>query len=105
MIQRKTEELVSVSLNDDAVFIFPQDGYWSISVCGHYELEISWILRRAVERPYAFLDGGANYGYWSILASSTPYGCHPSIAVEASSSNFEYLVKNAQANNCRFHTL
>jgi FkbM family methyltransferase len=105
MTRSKTQELVSVSLNSDAVFIFPQGGYWSQSVCGLYEPEIGWILRRAAERPYAFLDGGANYGYWSILASSAPYGRHSSIAIEASLRNFEYLVKNAHANGCRFHSL
>ena len=37
---------------------------------------------------YTLIDGGANYGYWSVLVSSAPFGKHRAIAIEPSSQNF-----------------
>jgi FkbM family methyltransferase len=100
-------DMVSVGLNHDARFLFPQgDIYWSAEVVpANYEPDIDWVLRRASGRPYAMLDAGANYGFWSILASSAPYGRHPTVAIEPSRVNFEWLIRNAIANRSRFQTL
>jgi FkbM family methyltransferase len=99
-------KMTSAMLNEDARFIFPSnDNYWSLGVTvgQHlYEPEIDWVLRRAINRPYALLDCGSNMGYWSILASSAPYGRHPAVAIEASRRNFQILLMNSQANNGRF---
>lgn len=104
--------MVSVVLNEDARFLYPKDDpYWSEVFTwpqgryGAYEPEINWALLRAAERPYAMIDAGANYGFWSILASSAPYGRHSTIAIEPSRTNFEHLLNNAKANGNRFHTL
>jgi FkbM family methyltransferase len=101
------EEIVRVALNEDALFVVPKnDGYWwPNSVLGGYEPEIEHLLRRAADRPYDLLDAGANYGYWSILASSAPFGRHRVAAIEASENNFKCLVANARANGDRFHAL
>jgi len=101
------QRLTLVMLNEDARFIFPQgDTYWSGAVAAAgYEPEIDWLLRRAADRPYALIDCGANYGYWSILASSRPYGSHAALAIEPSTANFALLVDNAKANGGRFRTL
>jgi FkbM family methyltransferase len=72
---------------------------------GIYEPEIDWLLASAAERPYSMIDAGANYGYWSIVASSAPYGRHFTIAVEPSRINFGHLLRNAAANGNRFQTL
>jgi FkbM family methyltransferase len=105
----RSRELTSVRLNEDARFIFPSnDEYWSVGVTiGErlYEPEIDWLLRRATGRPYAFIDCGANMGYWTILASSAPYGGHQTVAVEASRANYEILSLNLAANNNRFVAL
>lgn len=101
-------DMVSVMLNGDARFLIPKvEPYWSAAEVtnGTYEPEIDLVLRRAAGRPYAMLDAGANYGFWSILASSAPYGRHPTVAIEPSRMNFEILVLNAGANGNRFHTL
>jgi FkbM family methyltransferase len=101
-------DMVSVMLNSDARFLIPKvEPYWSAAEVtnGTYEPEIDSVLRRATGRPYAMLDAGANYGFWSILASSAPYGRHPTVAIEPSLTNFERLVANAGANGNRFHTL
>src|SRR4051794_29296753 len=50
---------------------------------------------------YTLLDCGANYGYWSVLVSSAPYGSHKAIAIEPSSENFAKLANNAQINGNR----
>ena len=100
---------MSAALNEDATFIFPQDdSYWCPFVTtwkGLYEPEIDWLMQRAREKPYALLDCGANMGYWSVLASSAPYGRHAVVAIEASRANCELLRRNAEANGDRFLTL
>jgi FkbM family methyltransferase len=100
------DTMTSAMLNEDAVFIFPaNDNYWSpgVTVGRHlYEPEIDWVLRRAIDRPYALLDCGSNMGYWSILASSAPYGLHSAVGIEASCENFKILLMNSQANKNRF---
>lgn len=100
-------EMQHVRLNEDAWFLIPSgDPYWPTDVrMQQYEPEIACVLERAADRPYAMLDGGANYGLWSILASSEPYGRHPAVAIEPSRVNFACLLQNAKANGGRFHTL
>jgi FkbM family methyltransferase len=94
-------------MSEDARFLYPEgDPYWSIALSGGtYEPEIGWMLLRAAERPYAMIDAGANYGYWSVLASSALYGSHPVVAIEPSWTNFQCLLRNANANGNRFQTL
>lgn len=107
MTEAADQALVSVLLNEDARFTFPEgDPFWARHMQrGYYEPEIDCVLRRAVDKPYALIDAGANFGYWSILASSGSYGRHAAAAIEASHGNFERLVHNANANGNRFHTL
>ena len=81
---------IVVMLNDDARFAFPfGDGYWSLLLDRSfvYEGEIERFLRSVADVDYGFVDGGANFGFWSVLASSRPFGSHPVIAIEASSAN------------------
>jgi len=101
------QDIARVALNADAQFVVPRnDGYWwPNTMRGGYEPEIEHVLRRATDRPYDLLDAGANYGYWSILASSAPFGRHRVAAIEASERNFKCLVANAGANGGRFHAL
>lgn len=107
--QAHSREVTSAALNEDACFIYPSnDEYWSIgTTIGErlYEPEIDWLLRRAKGRPYGLIDCGANMGYWSVLASSAPYGRHAAVAIEASRANYEVLTLNAEANNGRFVAL
>jgi len=89
----------------DATFVFPYgDGYWSKllnrSFC--YEDELELLFRDSVSVDYTFIDCGANFGYWSVLVSSAPYGSHKAIAIEPSSQNFAKLKNNAEINGNRF---
>ena len=97
--------LTSAVLNEDATFIFPQsDNYWCPSVTvgkGLYEPEIDWLMQRACDKPYAMLDCGANLGYWSVLASSAPYGRHAVVAIEVSLSvGVGFGARGSPVNTC-----
>ena len=107
---RKTlpERNIAIKLNEDAVFEFPYgDGYWSKlldrSYC--YEDEFELLLRHSADVDYTLIDCGANYGYWSVLASSAPFGSHRVIAIEPSSQNFEKLANNARINGARIDVM
>lgn len=99
---------IIVRLNEDAAFAIPFcDGYWSriLNRRYDYEEEIEAILRNAADLRYTFVDCGANFGYWSVLASSRPLGGQSTLAVEASSENAKRLKINALLNGDRFRWL
>jgi FkbM family methyltransferase len=107
---RKTlpERNIAVRLNEDAVFEFPYgDGYWSklLNRAYHYEDELELLFRGSVDVDYTLIDCGANYGYWSVLVSSRPFGSHKAIAIEPSSQNFSKLANNARVNGDRFDVM
>ena len=99
---------IAVKLNPDATFEFPYgDGYWSKllnrSYC--YEDELELLFKDSADVDYTLIDCGANFGYWSVLILSAPYGSHRVIAIEPSSQNFAKLKKNAEVNGSRFDAL
>jgi len=107
---RKTlpERNIAIKLNSDATFEFPYgDGYWSklLNRSYHYEDELELLFRHAADVNYTLLDCGANYGYWSVLVSSAPFGAHKAIAIEPSSQNFAKLANNARINGNRFEPM
>ncbi len=107
---RKTlpERNIAIKLNADATFEFPYgDGYWSklLNRSYHYEDELELLFRHSADVDYMLLDCGANYGYWSVLVSSTPFGSHKAIAIEPSSQNFAKLTNNARINGNRFEPM
>ena len=99
---------IAIRLNPDATFEFPYgDGYWSKllnrSFC--YEDELELLFRDSVLVDYTLIDCGANFGYWSVLISSAPYGSHRTIAIEPSSQNFARLANNSEINGRRFEVM
>lgn len=99
---------IVVKMNPDALFAFPYgDGYWSklLNRTFSYEGELELLFRDFVNVDYTLLDCGANYGYWSVLVSSAPFGSHKAIAIEPSADNFAKLAHNAQINAGRFEVL
>src|SRR6201984_856790 len=107
---RKTlpERNIAIKLNSDAVFEFPYgDGYWSklLNRSYNYEDELELLFRHSADVDYTLIDCGANYGYWSVLVSSRPFGSHRAIAIEPSSQNFAKLANNADVNGDRFETM
>ena len=107
---RKTlsERDIAIKLNADATFEFPYgDGYWSklLNRSYSYEDELEFLFRDSVSVDYTLIDCGANFGYWSVLVSSAPYGSHRAIAIEPSSQNFAKLANNAAINGNRFELM
>ena len=107
---RKTlpERDIAIKLNPDAIFEFPYgDGYWSklLNRSYHYEDELELLFRDSADVDYTLLDCGANYGYWSVLVSSKPFGSHKAIAIEPSGQNFPKLANNAKINGNRFEVM
>jgi FkbM family methyltransferase len=107
---RKTlsERDIAIKLNADAIFEFPYgDGYWSklLDRSYHYEDELELLFRHSAGIDYTLLDCGANYGYWSVLVTSGPFGSHRAIAIEPSSENFSKLANNARVNHNRFELM
>jgi FkbM family methyltransferase len=99
---------IAIKLNEDATFEFPYgDGYWSklLNRSYHYEDELELLFRHSANVDYTLIDCGANYGYWSVLVSSRPFGSHRAIAIEPSSQNFEKLANNAHVNGNRFEPM
>ena len=97
-----------VRLNEDSLLAIPFcDAYWSrLLNCKYsYEQEIEALLHAASNDNYTFLDCGANFGYWSTLASSRFFGAQQAVAIEASSSNVQLLKRNAELNGNRFRCL
>ena len=103
-----TERGIQVRLNPDAVFEFPYgDGYWSklLNRTFSYENELELLFADSADIDYTLLDCGANYGYWSVLVSSRPFGSHKAIAIEPSGQNFPKLANNARINGNRFEAM
>lgn len=99
---------IIVRLNPDAVFAMPfADGYWSRLLNSEYdyEEEIEAFLKSIADVRYVFVDCGANFGYWSVLVSSKPFGAQTAWAIEASPRNAERLELNARLNGNRFPCL
>jgi FkbM family methyltransferase len=99
---------IAIKLNSDATFEFPYgDGYWSklLNRSYNYEDELEILFRHSADVDYTLLDCGANYGYWSVLVSSAPFGSHKAIAIEPSSQNFAKLANNARINGNRFEPM
>ncbi len=99
---------IQVKLNPDAIFEFPYgDGYWSklLNRTYHYEDELELLFKDSADVDYTLLDCGANYGYWSVLVSSKPFGSHKAIAIEPSGQNFPKLANNARINGNRFEAM
>ena len=102
------ERGIAIKLNPDAVFEFPYgDGYWSklLNRKFSYENELELLFQDSADIDYTLLDCGANYGYWSVLVSSKPFGSHKAIAIEPSAQNFAKLANNAAVNGNRFEAM
>jgi FkbM family methyltransferase len=83
------------------------DHYWSVlAVPGFsYEASVRAFLAASRDVRYGFIDGGANCGYWSILASSRWAGSRPVVAIEAAADTFARLDENRLLNGSRFVAL
>ena len=98
----------AVRLNNDSVMmIYLNDPYWTqiLSPAYYYEADFNHILNRIMPIDYFFIDCGANFGYWSILQSSTFFKQREVLAVEAASWTYSTLIENCKINQNRFSCL
>ena len=103
-----TDSVTYVSLLPSAQFAFPTyDSYWSFFVHRNkdYENELTLFFKNIAQQPFVFIDGGANYGYWSAILSSHEFHSHPCLAIEASEQTFQGLLVTAKANEERFQCM
>lgn len=103
-----SERTVHIRFPDASIFAFPYgDRYWSVLLPRGraYAKEIEDALAALADEPFAFVDCGANYGYWSVLLSGERFGRRPTIAVEAAPDTYGWLTRNAAINSGRFATL
>ena len=97
---RGFDDDLAVAVNGcGAHFAFPAwDSYYGHYLFGArpYEPEITLLLAsHAADPSAAFLDCGANYGYWSVLAAGVLQG--GITAVELSPTTFKLLERNARS--------
>lgn len=100
-----SQNVVRVGLTEDASFEMPYgEGYWArlLPRRWEYEGEIEAVLAAIAATDFTFIDCGANYGFWSVLASSRRYGNHPAIAIEAAPDTYAWLERNCAGNGNRF---
>jgi FkbM family methyltransferase len=96
---------VRLRLNADSVYeLTIADPYWNrlIHDSFRYEPEIFHFFDLLKGRRFSFVDGGANWGFWSVLASSASYGSVETVAYEPMPKTFEFLQDNAKLNANRF---
>jgi FkbM family methyltransferase len=77
------------------------DGYWMAPLLRErdYEPRVRHVLSMALDDPeVAFVDCGANIGWWSLYASTRITDPRRIIAIEASSERFSRLRENASLN-------
>lgn len=104
-LERVPANFAVVELADDACFRFPiRDHYWNRFFLDGFEYEpaLNRLLRRLLIHDYAFLDCGANFGFWSVVMSSKAMRNRPVLAIEASRANFINLLENCSRNSERF---
>lgn len=67
--------------------------YWGPTVVGGrpYEPELAASLRAFAGVDATFVDGGANYGYWSIIATGRNVAFRRAVAIEPNPSTFAHL--------------
>ncbi|KQT15204.1 MAG: hypothetical protein ACOY3N_09935 [Bradyrhizobium sp.] len=65
------------------------DAYWSrlLNRSYDYEEEINALPHCGRDERYEFVDCCANFGYWSVLASSKPFGAQHALAIEVGGLN------------------
>jgi FkbM family methyltransferase len=83
------------------------DYYWSFLCLPrfNYEASVRALIADARDVNFGFIDAGANFGYWSVLASSRWGGARPVVAIEAAADTFRRLEENRSLNGNRFTVL
>lgn len=80
------------------------DNYWSVLAAPNYRYEpsVDRLIQYFRDIDYGFIDGGANFGYWSIFVSGEEGGKKKAVAVEAAADTYDLLDQNRRINDDRF---
>jgi len=80
------------------------DYYWShlLFRSWRYEPELEALFGRLLDNRWAFLDCGANIGFWSVLAAARIGDPGRVLAVEAGAATFRRLLENRRLNGDAF---
>lgn len=83
------------------------DAYWITPLLrrGGYEPEVASVLHRSLRSDSAFIDCGANIGYWSVLAAGLIGTRDRVVAIEASPHAAGWLRENAALNSGSFRAV
>ena len=87
---------------------FLNDPYWNMLLSKtflYHEESLAIVLVRTKDLDFAFVDCGANFGYWSVFASGKEAGSHKVVAIEASPETFKSLTENWELNSRRFEII
>ena len=110
LIARATphDDFAVLRLDENArLKVFLRDAYWIAPLLRDhvYESDIGEVLEQVDWDDAAFIDCGANIGYWSAVVASRIR--HPGrvVAIEASSAMYEQLHVNARLNGGRFEAV
>ena len=100
IVFRRPKTSVVATLDTGGRFIFPvYDISWGSVVYGArpYEAEVEWLFRQLTPINFVFLDGGANFGFWSAwISGHLPAGQAKIYAVEPSPTCLPFLNKTAE---------
>ncbi|MCA9588155.1 MAG: FkbM family methyltransferase [Myxococcales bacterium] len=97
----------TVEFAPDCFFHLPVfEPYWGPTVIGGrpFEPEVVHLLHAVRELRPVLVDCGANYGYYSVLATGPAYGYAGALAIEANPATYARLRENARLNANRFET-
>lgn len=100
-----SQKLVVMQELEDTRFAYSYgDLYWSrlADIKSSYTPDMENFLISIKDVDYAFIDCGANYGFFSCMVTSEKYGKKPAIAIEADPKTFKFLENNCELNTKRF---
>lgn len=100
-------QLATVEFERDCRFeLDPLEPYWAPTIMGgrRYEPELRHVLTRLASVRPTFIDCGANFGYWSVVATGV-LGLDHVLSIEASPSTFRRLERQWTLNGERFRPL
>ena len=102
------EKYLIIKIFKDCIYeIILKDPYWNrlISSTYHYEPEILFLLDYVKKIKFSFIDGGANWGFWSIVVSSRKFRAVETVSYEPMPNSFLRLQRNCKLNGGRFKVI
>lgn len=87
--------------------VFLRDAYWIAPLLRDrtYEADVGHVFARLDWEGAAFIDCGANIGYWSVVIAAKVNHPKRVVAIEASGAIYEQLRDNARLNGDSFDTI